>query len=82
MWFRPSNASRCSAAFICAAFPCSTQIPTLKDIVLPIPRKTRQMIRNLQDFLGTLAEELTHTISPPDDRPIHAPDDPELALVS
>lgn len=37
-------------------------LPSLTDVSLPIPRKTRQLIRSLQDLLRTLSEDLQATL--------------------
>lgn len=42
-------------------------LPSLTDVSLPIPRKTRQLIRSLQDLLRTLSEDLQATLCSIDD---------------
>ena len=37
-------------------------LPALTDVSLPVPRKTRQMIRSLQDLLQMLAEDMFQTL--------------------
>lgn len=37
-------------------------MPTLADAALPVPRKTRQMVRSLQDLLQMLAEDMLGTL--------------------
>lgn len=37
-------------------------IPALTDVALPVPRKTRHMVRSLQDLLQMLAEEMLRTL--------------------
>ncbi len=41
----------------------ATVLPSLTDVSLPIPRKTRQLIRSLQDLLRGLAEDLLATLN-------------------
>jgi hypothetical protein len=56
-------------------------LPSLIGVSLPAPRKTRQLVRSLQDLLRLLAEDL---LSPPDDpsgqRPPVASPEQQLAL--
>lgn len=37
-------------------------LPTLADVALPVPRKTRLMVRSLQDLLRMLAEDMLQTL--------------------
>lgn len=40
----------------------ATLTPTLTDVSLPLPRKTRQLVRSLQDLLQTLADDWLATL--------------------
>lgn len=40
----------------------SRLIPALTDVALPVPRKTRLMVRSLQDLLQMLAEDMLRTL--------------------
>ena len=44
-------------------------LPVLAGLVLPVPRKSRQLIRNLQDLLRALADELLATLAVGQDQP-------------
>ena len=41
-------------------------LPTFEDITLPIPRKTRQIVRKLQDILQNLADHLLSQLDDPE----------------
>lgn len=45
------------------------RLPALAEVALPIPRKPRQVIRNMQDVLETLAVLLLGSVAARDDRP-------------
>ena len=45
-------------------------LPTLTDQALPVPRKTRQMVRALQDLLQILAEDMLKTLDDIDEHVI------------
>ena len=42
--------------------------PTLENVALPIPRKTRHVVRSMQDLLQTLAEDMLISFEKLDDR--------------
>lgn len=44
-------------------------LPTLVGVALPVPRKSRQLIRSLQDLLGALAEDLLASLADSEGRP-------------
>ncbi|MEI7613542.1 MAG: hypothetical protein WCK63_11560 [Betaproteobacteria bacterium] len=50
--------------FVRAISVISTLIPTLSVAALPIPRKTRQLVRGLQDLLLAIAGDLLFTLTP------------------
>lgn len=41
----------------------TTLVPALTDVLLPLPRKTRQLVRSIQDLLQVLAEDLLATLN-------------------
>lgn len=59
----------------------ATLTPSLTDVLLPLPRKTRQLVRNMQDLLQMLAEDLLATLNTNDDQmPGSARQTPDIAL--
>lgn len=48
--------------YIRSATVVSRLLPALTDVSLPVPRKTRQMVRSLQDLLQMLAEDMIQTL--------------------
>lgn len=59
----------------------ATLLPLLNDVSLPIPRKTRHLIRSMQDLLRALAEDLLSTLDNVNGHTMHSPSQaPDLTL--